>query len=83
MNPRKYGMMPALAMATAPYQAEPVKLGKAKRHAVKTKVCGCVKCGATHTTLYKFGENGKDRICGSCWDKHLNNAMDKLAGGLK
>lgn len=82
MNARKYGMPTASILTGGPYQPVPVKLGKTKRHTVEAKVCGCVKCGATHTTLYKFGENGKDRICDACFEKHLNGTMDKLAGGV-
>lgn len=83
MNPRRIGMFPSAIKSEAPYQAGVVRSPKGKKTQVAAKPLTCIRCGAIRSTLYKFGDGGKDRICGPCFEKHIDEAMMKLAGGMK
>ena len=74
MNRRLYGLLTLPAIFNGPYQAQELKLSGKKKSAVRGKVVGCSKCGATQVTLRKakegmFRDKKEFLLCPKCYAK--------------
>lgn len=74
MNKRLYGLLSLPMVFGGPYQAQELKLGSKKKSAVRGRLVGCSKCGASQVTLRKvkvgmFRDAKEILLCPKCYEK--------------